>query len=237
MFWIGGRLWAVVAYGRGSHMEVRLYVRDKIWLITICTNHPCGNRVHKYHDGQSGHIYLPRFLFRLTPSLQMFVKAFIISLPQSWRFTGRDDCSCILYLQIPPPRHFLPGAWIDFRRPKVGDSSTSNRRRNTEDPTFISTLNKGNNNRLVCFHQSLAGFRIPWCEFRIPEPRIPVSTSKTSRISESRLPYLGRTLKNKPCGNKATGLLNLVNSNRDTNISTAVSSRKWRIIMRILKVW
>ena len=24
----GGRLWAVVAYGRWSHMEVRLYVRD-----------------------------------------------------------------------------------------------------------------------------------------------------------------------------------------------------------------
>ena len=25
MFWEGGRLWAVVAYGRWSHVEVRLY--------------------------------------------------------------------------------------------------------------------------------------------------------------------------------------------------------------------
>ena len=184
MFWIGGRLWAVVAYGRWSHMEVRLYVRDKIWLITICTNHPCGNRVHKYHDGQSGHIYLPRFLFRLTPSLQMFVKAFIISLPQSWRFTGRDDCSCILYLQIPPPRHFLPGAWIDFRRPKVGDSSTSNRRRNTEDPTFISTLNKGNNNRLVLFSSIVSGIAdsLMW---------IPDSRAQDSRFDKQNFPDLG----------------------------------------------
>ena len=64
-------------------MEIRLYVRDKNWVFTIYTNHPCGNRLHKYHDGKNGHIYLPRLLFRFTCSLQMFVKAFIISLPQS----------------------------------------------------------------------------------------------------------------------------------------------------------
>ena len=27
VFWIGGRLWEVVAYERGSHMEVRLYLK------------------------------------------------------------------------------------------------------------------------------------------------------------------------------------------------------------------
>ena len=44
--WIGGRLWAVVAYGRWSHMEVRLYVRDTgclpftqtTWVEIVCIN-------------------------------------------------------------------------------------------------------------------------------------------------------------------------------------------------------
>ena len=44
--WIGGRLWAVVAYGRWSHMEVRLYVGDTgclpftqtTWVEIVCIN-------------------------------------------------------------------------------------------------------------------------------------------------------------------------------------------------------
>ena len=34
--------------------------------------------------------------------------------------------------------------------------------------------------------QSLVGFRILWAVFRIPEPRIPDSTNKISRIQDSR---------------------------------------------------
>ena len=44
--WICGRLWAVVAYGRWSHMEVRLYVGDTgclpftqtTWVEIVCIN-------------------------------------------------------------------------------------------------------------------------------------------------------------------------------------------------------
>ena len=39
---------------------------------------------------------------------------------------------------------------------------------------------------LVFEFQSIIGFRITWAVFRIPEPRIPDSTSKFSRIQDSR---------------------------------------------------